>query len=223
MIVIAGLLMLATVVIIGEWITASDSAAANRRALAVSEPSRLVSEQSGFARSAQALDYLRSAEGGTRTISEFYGLRAYLGAPPSVPHPIDDAKSLGGKACLVCHGDGGYVPKWQSYTPVTPHPQLLNCRQCHNPRNGSGLFTASEFEGAPRPELGASALPGSPMPMPHGLQLRENCLACHAGPGAVRELRTSHPERVNCRQCHVAPSDEQIWTRPSVPSAQEGR
>ncbi len=125
MIVIAGLLMLATVVIIGEWITASDSAAANRRALAVSEPSRLVSEQSGFARSAQALDYLRSAEGGTRTISEFYGLRAYLGAPPSVPHPIDDAKSLGGKACLVCHGDGGGV-KGVGFNNIGAAEQVFN-------------------------------------------------------------------------------------------------
>jgi cytochrome c-type protein NapB len=33
--------------------------------------------------------------------------------------------------------------------------------------------------------------------------MRENCRACHAGPGAVAELRTTHPERVSCRQCHA--------------------
>ena len=39
--------------------------------------------------------------------------------------------------------------------------------------------------------------------IPHPLQLRENCLACHGGPAARAELRTTHPERVRCRQCHV--------------------
>jgi cytochrome c-type protein NapB len=46
-------------------------------------------------------------------------------------------------------------------------------------------------------------MPGSPPPIPHALQMRENCRACHAGPGAVAELRTTHPERVTCRQCHA--------------------
>ena len=44
---------------------------------------------------------------------------------------------------------------------------------------------------------------GSPPPIPHALQMRENCLACHAGPGAVLEIRSTHPERWNCRQCHA--------------------
>jgi cytochrome c-type protein NapB len=46
-------------------------------------------------------------------------------------------------------------------------------------------------------------LPGGPPPIPHGLQMRENCLACHAGPAAVAEIRTPHPTLVNCRQCHA--------------------
>jgi cytochrome c-type protein NapB len=33
--------------------------------------------------------------------------------------------------------------------------------------------------------------------------MRENCAACHAGPAAREEIRTSHPERTRCRQCHV--------------------
>jgi cytochrome c-type protein NapB len=33
--------------------------------------------------------------------------------------------------------------------------------------------------------------------------MRENCIACHTGPGAVVELRVEHASRGNCRQCHV--------------------
>ena len=44
----------------------------------------------------------------------------------------------------------------------------------------------------------------SPPPIPHGLQLRENCLSCHSGSGAPKDIATTHPERVNCMQCHVA-------------------
>ena len=39
--------------------------------------------------------------------------------------------------------------------------------------------------------------------IPHPLEGRENCLACHTGPAAREEIRTSHPERERCQQCHV--------------------
>ena len=55
--------------------------------------------------------------------------------------------------------------------------------------------------------------------IPHDLQLRGNCLACHAGPAAVEEIRTAHPERTNCRQCHLtAPPGEDVFTRPLDPA-----
>jgi hypothetical protein len=59
-------------------------------------------------------------------------------------------------------------------------------------------------------------MPGSPPPIPHALQMRENCRACHAGPGAVSGLRTTHPERVTCRQCHglAAPPAEAFARAP---------
>ena len=44
----------------------------------------------------------------------------------------------------------------------------------------------------------------SPPAIPHDLQLRGNCLACHSGPAAVAQIRVAHPERADCRQCHVA-------------------
>lgn len=39
--------------------------------------------------------------------------------------------------------------------------------------------------------------------------MRENCVSCHAGPSAPKEIRVTHPERVNCRQCHVPKMSEQ--------------
>jgi cytochrome c-type protein NapB len=55
----------------------------------------------------------------------------------------------------------------------------------------------------PPPKLGRAYLPGSPPPIAHSLQMRENCIACHVGPGAVEGIRTTHASRGNCRQCHV--------------------
>jgi cytochrome c-type protein NapB len=55
----------------------------------------------------------------------------------------------------------------------------------------------------------------SPPLIPHDLQLRGNCLACHAGPGGVEEIRSTHPERANCRQCHLPSAPETpLFTRP---------
>jgi hypothetical protein len=40
--------------------------------------------------------------------------------------------------------------------------------------------------------LGRSELPGAPPPIPHELQMRGNCIACRAGPGAVSTIRVEH-------------------------------
>ncbi|HEX7788274.1 MAG TPA: hypothetical protein VF653_18790 [Methylomirabilota bacterium] len=76
--------------------------------------------------------------------------------------------------------------------------------------------SVSDWQTVAPPRLQGAAMPGSPPPIPHGLQMRENCRACHAGPGAVAELRTTHPQRVSCRQCHAlgAPSAE-TFVRPA--------
>jgi cytochrome c-type protein NapB len=58
------------------------------------------------------------------------------------------------------------------------------------------------------PRLPAVTKDQNPPPIPHDLQFRENCLTCHAGPAAVAELRTRHPERANCRQCHLVADGE---------------
>jgi cytochrome c-type protein NapB len=140
---------------------------------------------------------------GSRSLATFRARRAYPGAPPIVPHPLADQTSYGGRTCLACHGDGGWVQKFGAYAPVTPHPELVSCLQCHVPSADDAPFRGSSFRASTPPALGGAALPGSPPPIPHDLAMRSNCLACHAGPAAVREVRTTHPDRVNCRQCHV--------------------
>ncbi len=179
------------------------------------------SEKGVFTRSEFALEYLNMPvdEAHQRSLETYYNNRAYPGAPPSIPHPLlKGERGVGGKACLQCHQNGGFVEKFNAYAPVTPHPELINCRQCHVAQKTETLFTASNFAKMNAPKVGVNnALPGSPPMMPHDIQMRENCLSCHAGPAAPKEIRVTHPERINCRQCHVPDTrefvDVEIFTR----------
>jgi cytochrome c-type protein NapB len=166
-------------------------------------------------------------EARARTLAIYHRLRAYPGAPPRIPHGLTQEEYLTGR-CLICHERGGYAPRFGAYAPVTPHPEFGACLQCHVPDamavgvplpGESGQLVCKQchvdpdkpppslasvnWVARPWPVLGGAAMPGSPPVIPHSLQLRGDCLACHSGPGAVRELRTPHPERINCRQCHV--------------------
>lgn len=164
------------------------------------------SEKGVFKRAHHAIDYSNMPVDEThqRVLKDYYDNRAYHGAPPTIPHELDGERTFGGGECLKCHENGGYVDKYKAYTPVTPHPELVNCRQCHVPEYTSKTFTPTENKPFETPEVGVNnALLTSPPVIPHQIQLRENCLACHAGPAAPKEIRVSHPERVNCRQCHV--------------------
>lgn len=139
-----------------------------------------------------------------REFAEYYNRRAYPGAPPAIPHPVDFSPVAEiGKLCVACHAKGGFVPKYGAYAPVTPHPQFPNCRQCHVPRRAEELFQENDWLSVRRPKAIPAAMPGAPPPIPHSLQMRENCLACHFGPSAIEDIRVPHPERGNCRQCHV--------------------
>lgn len=149
----------------------------------------------------------------TRSLAEFYARRAYPGAPPIIPHQLTDEADYGGRACLRCHNRSRYVPRIGAYTPITPHPELLSCRSCHVLLSAEGTFRESAWQKPEPPVLTGGVLPTSPPAIPHSLQLRENCLVCHSGPGSVPELRTSHPERLSCQQCHVANSLEADWVR----------
>ncbi len=168
-----------------------------------------------------------------RTLETYRSLRAYPGAPPRIPHEVSPEQSRA-TLCNACHAGGGYVPRHGAYTPVTPHPEFSDCLQCHVPDAGAvgvgvGAVPAdlslvgwapADWVARDWPELDQRAMPGSPLWIPHELRLRENCLACHAGPGAVEEIRTTHPDRTDCRSCHVPlVTDDPGFTRPVDRSA----
>ena len=138
-----------------------------------------------------------------RSMSERADGRAYDGAPPVIPH------ALVGE-CTTCHDDDGSAIVGIGVAPASPHGaagaagSFQRCRQCHVPSQTPEVMVASAFRGLPQGAWkGGRATPGAPPTIPHTLQLRENCLACHAGPASRVEIRTSHPERPRCRQCHV--------------------
>jgi cytochrome c-type protein NapB len=164
-----------------------------------------------------------------RTLRTWRYLRAYPGAPPRIPHGLSPEEYRSGD-CNACHERGGYSARFAAYVPLTPHPEKGMCLQCHvgdeavtgislpsaDPNNrcpqchGSGGTpgaypgAAPNWRTAARPDVPAPTVDRSPPPISHDLQSRGNCLPCHAGPAAVAEIRTEHPERADCRQCHVA-------------------
>ncbi len=144
-----------------------------------------------------------AVDSGDRNLAGFYELRQYLGSPPRIPHPVDLTFKGNNTDCLACHAKGGYSAEFGKYVPVTPHPENSLCYQCHAPKVTDATFVPSTWQSIRPPRLGLSFLAGAPPSIPHSLQLRENCIACHTGPGAVGEIRVAHASRGNCRQCHV--------------------
>jgi cytochrome c-type protein NapB len=175
----------------------------------------------------------RVREAHPRNLKTFRYLRAYPGAPPRIPHGLTPTEFRTGD-CNPCHERGGYSGRFAAYVPVTPHPERGMCLQCHVGEDGlmgsarpstdpnSRCPQCHGTGGTPRPfaeltldwrttgwpHLAPRTSDSSPPPIPHNLESRGNCLACHAGPAAVAEIRTRHPERTDCRQCHVGPAVE---------------
>lgn len=149
-----------------------------------------------------------------RTLDEYYSRRQYPGAPPYVPHKVEEA-DLAPVDCLACHAKGGWTEELKRHTPITPHPEQTACRQCHIMQTDSKLFVDIDWMSVMTPRLGRSELPGAPPHIPHELQMRGNCIACHVGPGAVASIRVEHPSRGNCRQCHVPQTTFGLFSRES--------
>lgn len=139
--------------------------------------------------------------------------RLYDGAPPVVPHQDF------GAACGACHDSRGTAVTGVGFAPASPHDETpesgatVRCRQCHVFVVTDGLFVRSNFEGL-RQDLraGGRLYYGAPPTIPHRILMRENCVACHAGPGARFEIVTSHPERTRCRQCHVPVTTRDVFS-----------
>lgn len=169
------------------------------------------SETGVFKRSKFAIDYANMPfdKNHERTLKTYYKNRAFHGAPPNIPHPIVEEQNVGGNSCLKCHENGGFVDKFNAYAPVVPHPELVSCKQCHVEQKKNTTFKPGNYSKVNAPSVGNNnALLTSPPVIPHQIQMHENCLSCHAGPSAPKEIRVTHPERVNCRQCHVINNKE---------------
>jgi cytochrome c-type protein NapB len=158
--------------------------------------------------------YLNAASP-VRTLPEYYARRQYWGAPPFIPHKAMDEPSEA-VTCLACHEKGGWTAELKRHTPLTPHPDKSQCRQCHVPQTQNALFVEHFWVGTAPPRLGRSHLPGSPPPIAHSLQMRENCIACHVGPAAVEGIRVNHASRGDCRQCHVPDLFKGVFERRPV-------
>jgi cytochrome c-type protein NapB len=140
--------------------------------------------------------------------------RAFDGAPPVIPHePM-------GAQCVSCHTMEGLNLPGVGFAPPSPHARTRGmegttyCTQCHVWNVTDEVFRENTFVGL-RQDLrqGKSAMPGSPPVIPHSIQMRENCMACHTGPAAREEIRCDHPERVQCRQCHVTKYVDTVFVR----------
>ena len=178
-------------------------------------------------------DTRRVREAHPRTLKTYHYLRAYPGAPPRIPHELTPEEFRTG-ACNTCHERGGYSLRFAAYVPLTPHPDQGPCLQCHlgtdnlmavslvSPDPNRRCHQCHATGGMPRPQAETpfdwltTSWPRLPRPIRdeqppailHADGPRGNCVACHAGPAAVAEVRTTHPESTDCRQCHLAADPE---------------
>lgn len=130
--------------------------------------------------------------------------RAYDGAPPTIPHRIDQIEA---PSCLGCHESGAVVAGITA--PKMSHARHDNCAQCHvvaaDPRPTASTpppITSNSFLGLPSPSAGSRAWPGAPPTTPHAISMRGECNSCH-GPLGAQGMKTTHPWRQNCLQCHA--------------------
>ena len=136
--------------------------------------------------------------------------RAYDGAPPVIPHPVEQVSAA---SCLACHGEGKIIK--DRVAARISHAHYSNCTQCHVPSVGAGPplqdlalepLAGNSFSGLSTFGKGARAYEGAPPTIPHPTAMRGDCMSCH-GPQGAAALRTSHPWRQSCTQCHL-PSAE---------------
>ncbi len=129
--------------------------------------------------------------------------RAFNGAPPTIPHPIDQRSDA---SCVACHSTG--IAAESLRIPRMSHHFLANCTQCHvesNPQHmAAKIFRENDFVGLAAPTAGPRAFAGAPPQIPHSTWMRSDCMSCHGLAGRYG-IRTTHPWRNNCQQCH-APS-----------------
>jgi len=126
--------------------------------------------------------------------------RAFNGAPPTVPHSVNQLDSI---ACMACHGEGLQASTLRASK--IPHPYYSSCTQCHVEQRGTFTLASASFEnsfeGAEAPTHGVRAYPSAPPLVPHSTWMRNDCLSCH-GRTAALGMASTHPWRKGCLQCH---------------------
>ena len=131
--------------------------------------------------------------------------RSFNGAPPTIPHPVDQMSST---SCMACHGGGAKTETLR--ISKMSHQFLANCTQCHvesSPQHMAAVvFRQNTFVGLPAPTGGPRAFSGAPPMIPHSTWMRVDCMSCHGTTG-MYGIRSTHPWRQNCQQCH-APSSQ---------------
>ncbi|MDD9933881.1 MAG: nitrate reductase cytochrome c-type subunit [Myxococcales bacterium] len=155
----------------------------------------------GHQRPELTAEVVRSAEALAAARTARAEHRAFAGAPPVIPHAIDQRDYPN---CMSCHADGLVVG--ERVAPAMSHAPYASCVQCHAPAGAPPPVAATApavagntFEGLAEPS-GERAAPGAPPTVPHSTLMRERCNSCHGvlGQGIV----TTHPWRTSCLQCH---------------------
>jgi nitrate reductase (cytochrome), electron transfer subunit len=146
--------------------------------------------------------------------------RAFDGAPPIVPHAIDQRQAA---SCLSCHGQPTLIGSVA--VAQISHPPYQNCLQCHAAGAGPAPGWASpvrpptlqlasnDFVGVTPPTATQRAFDEAPPVISHPLWMRENCMSCH-GAGGSSAVRPDHGGRQSCLQCHTTSSG--LEQRPMV-------
>lgn len=147
----------------------------------------------------------QTSEDRARTLAARATRRAYDGAPPTIPHAVDQAS--GKLDCRGCHDRGTVIEGRRA--PRMSHAPYQLCTQCHVPSGGARPgapmpppLTENTFVGKAAVAEGPRAWPGAPPQMPHSTYMRTECSSCH-GTGGSLGMRTTHPWRQSCEQCHV--------------------
>ncbi len=133
---------------------------------------------------------------------------------PPIPHSLE-----GRDDCLLCH-ETGIAGATQIPDDHAGRTSDI-CQACHQPATDEAM-PASE---SPTPEVTPTV--GGPLPVPHSLADRENCLECHTSSEAAPVTEEGgvpvipHPliGRENCLACH----QEGVGGAPPIPDDHTGR
>ena len=134
------------------------------------------------------------------------------GTPNPIPHPIGADTD-----CKVCHGPDGVHPFPAGHESF----DVSMCVQCHTPTSTTGeTGDVAQPTSEATATSGDVAPAGGPPAIPHSLDGRDNCLACHAT-GGLKPYPADHEGRTvdQCQMCHMPAAAESPTTAPEATAA----